>query len=82
MVFALEMIASSRFSGLIAGLGVAGLTLGFALQDVAKNCVAGYILHVLLHQPFGIGHTISVGDYIGTVLEISLRTTEMQTLDG
>jgi small-conductance mechanosensitive channel len=80
LVIALEMIAPGRFGSLIAGLGVAGFTIGFALQDVAKNFVAGIIL--LWQQPFEIGHAISVGDYTGTVLGISLRTTEMQTLDG
>jgi small conductance mechanosensitive channel len=80
LVIALEMIAPGRFGSLIAGLGVAGFTIGFALQDVAKNFVAGIIL--LWQQPFEIGHTISVGDYTGTVLGISLRTTEVRTLDG
>jgi small conductance mechanosensitive channel len=80
LVIALEMIAPGRFGSLIAGLGVAGFTIGFALQDVAKNFVAGIIL--LWQQPFEIGDTISVGDYTGTVLGISLRTTEVRTLDG
>ena len=80
LVIALEMIAPGRFGSLVAGLGVAGFTIGFALQDVAKNFLAGIIL--LWQQPFEIGHTISVGDYTGTVLEISLRTTEIRTLDG
>jgi small conductance mechanosensitive channel len=80
LVIALEMIAPGRFGSLIAGLGVAGFTIGFALQDVAKNFVAGIIL--LWQQPFEIGHTISVGDYTGAVLGVSLRTTEMRTLDG
>ena len=80
LVIALEMIAPGRFGSLIAGLGVAGFTIGFALQDVAKNFVAGIIL--LWQQPFEIGHTISVGDYTGSVLGISLRTTEVRTLDG
>jgi small-conductance mechanosensitive channel len=80
LVIGLEMIAPGRFGSLIAGLGVAGFTIGFALQDVAKNFVAGIIL--LWQQPFEIGDTISVGEYTGNVLGISLRTTEMQSLDG
>jgi small conductance mechanosensitive channel len=80
LVIALEMVAPGRFGSLIAGLGVAGFTIGFALQDVAKNFIAGIIL--LWQQPFEIGHTISVGDYTGAVLGISLRTTEVRTLDG
>jgi small-conductance mechanosensitive channel len=80
IVLALEQLAPGRFSSLIAGLGIAGFTIGFALQDVAKNFVAGILL--LIQQPFEIGDAIEVGGYGGTVLDISLRATEMRTWDG
>jgi len=80
IVLALEQLAPGRFSSLIAGLGIAGFTIGFALQDVAKNFVAGILL--LIQQPFKIGDEIEVAGYIGTVLDISLRATEMRALDG
>lgn len=64
----------------LAGLGILGFTVGFALQDVMKNFAAGIIL--LLQQPFHVGEAIGVKDYDGTVLEIDLRTTEMKTFDG
>jgi small-conductance mechanosensitive channel len=80
IVAALEQIAPGRFSSLIAGLGVAGFTIGFALQDVVKNFIAGLLL--LIQQPFDIGDSIEVSGFRGTVLDISLRATEMRTLDG
>jgi small conductance mechanosensitive channel len=80
LVIALEMVAPGRFASLVAGLGVAGFTIGFALQDVAKNFIAGIIL--LWQQPFEIGDAIQVADYGGTVLGITLRTTELRTWDG
>jgi small-conductance mechanosensitive channel len=80
IVLALEQLAPGRFSSLIAGLGIAGFTIGFALQDVAKNFVAGILL--LIQQPFDIGDSIEVAGYGGTVLDISLRATEMRTWDG
>lgn len=64
----------------LAGLGILGFTLGFALQDVMKNFASGIIL--LLQQPFHIGESIGVKEYDGTVLQIDLRTTEMKTFDG
>ncbi len=64
----------------LAGLGIIGFAVGFALQDVMKNFAAGIIL--LLQQPFREGDTISVLDYDGTVQTIDLRTTELKTLDG
>lgn len=67
-------------SSLLAGLGIVGLTVGFALQDIAKNFTAGLLL--MLQQPFQIGDTIEVKGYGGTIQDISLRATEMLTFDG
>jgi small-conductance mechanosensitive channel len=64
----------------LAGLGILGFTVGFALQDVMKNFAAGIIL--LLQQPFHVGENIGVKDFSGTVTQIDLRTTEIKTLDG
>jgi small conductance mechanosensitive channel len=80
IVLALEQIAPGRLTTLLAGVGIMGVTLGFALQDVAKNFVAGILL--LITQPFELGDTISVSDYTGTVLAINLRSTEMTEVDG
>ncbi len=67
-------------TSLIAGLGIAGFTIGFALQDVAKNFVAGILL--LLQQPFQIDDVVEVGHFKGKVENITLRATEMQAIDG
>lgn len=64
----------------LAGLGILGFTVGFALQDVMKNFAAGVIL--LLQQPFRVGEAISVAGFDGTILAIDLRATEMSTFDG
>ncbi|MGD2252632.1 MAG: mechanosensitive ion channel [Anaerolineales bacterium] len=80
IVVALEQVTGGKLGGLIAGLGVAGFTLGFALQDVAKNFVAGILL--LLQQPFEIGDSIEVAGYGGKVENITLRTTELLTWEG
>ncbi len=80
VILALEQVAPGRFSSLIAGLGVVGLTVGFALQDVAKNFIAGVLL--LMQQPIQIGDSVEVADYSGVVTDISLRTTDLRTYDG
>jgi small conductance mechanosensitive channel len=80
IVLALEQLAPGRLSGLVAGLGIAGFTIGFALQDVAKNFVAGILLLIL--QPFDIGDAIQVNGHAGSVLNITLRSTDLRTWDG
>lgn len=64
----------------LAGLGILGFTVGFALQDVMKNFAAGVIL--LIQQPFHIDEYIGVAGFDGQVLEIDLRATEIRALDG
>jgi small-conductance mechanosensitive channel len=67
-------------TGFVAGLGIAAFTIGFALQDIARNFVAGILL--LVQQPFSIGEAIKVGDFEGKVLDISIRDTVISTWDG
>jgi small-conductance mechanosensitive channel len=67
-------------SAFLVSLGVVGFTIGFALQDISKNFVAGLLL--LLQQPFDIGQAIEVNGFSGTVLNVDLRATEIQTFDG
>lgn len=67
-------------TGFVAGLGIAGITIGFALQDIAKNFISGLLL--LIRQPFQLGEFIEVSDFSGTVKEINIRDTVIETLDG
>jgi len=64
----------------LTGLGIVGFTVGFALQDVMKNFMAGVLL--LAQQPFKVGDAIAVTEIEGTVMSISLRSTELVTFDG
>ena len=67
-------------AGLVGALGVSGLVLGFAFQDIFQNLLAGILL--LLRQPFRVGDEIVSGDYIGTVEAIETRATFIRTYDG
>lgn len=69
-----------NLTAFLAGLGVVGFTIGFALQDVSKNFVAGLLL--LLQQPFNIGDVIEVKGFTGTVTDVDLRATVLRTVDG
>ena len=78
-IWALGMV-DFNVTGFVAGLGIAGLTIGFALKDIAENFIAGILL--LLQQPFDIGEGIEVAGYSGTVIDIAIRATTIRTWDG
>ncbi len=78
-IFALDQV-DFDVTGFIAGLGVAGFTIGFALQDIAKNFISGIML--LYRQPFNLGEYVKVAELDGTVREINIRDTVIETRDG
>lgn len=83
IIVAGTITALQRFfnvTAFLAGLGILGFTIGFALQDVMKNFASGVIL--LLQQPFHVGESIGVKGFDGTILTIDLRSTEMRATDG
>lgn len=66
-------------AALVAGLGLTGFALGFALKDVISNFLAGFL--VLLYQPFQRGDRIKVLENEGRVVEINFRYTVLETPD-
>ena len=61
-------------------LGVAGLGISLAMQDVLKSFVAGTFL--LFERPFRIGDEISIKDQRGIVEHIGIRTTRLRNADN
>lgn len=79
LYFALRMIGIDP-APLLAGAGIFGLTLAFALRDIAENYLSGILMG--LRNPFRIGDQIRSGDHEGTVEELNLRYTTLRTYDG
>ena len=67
-------------TSVLAGIGVIGLELGFAFQDIAANFVSGIIL--AFRRPFKIGEVIEVKDIMGKVTRTGLRDTAIETFQG
>ncbi|SHF25893.1 small conductance mechanosensitive channel [Microbulbifer donghaiensis] len=67
-------------TSLVALLGAAGIAVGLALKDTLQNIAAGFILLGL--RPFRVGELIQFGDTMGTVVEVGLFTTQLDTVDG
>ena len=66
-------------TALVATLGVVGLAISLAMQDVLKNVFAG--VYLLIERPFRPGEMVKVRDFVGVVETIDLRTTTLRA-DG
>jgi small conductance mechanosensitive channel len=65
---------------LIASLGLAGLTIGFAARDALSNLISGIL--IFWDRPFVIGDLVEVEGEYGRVDRITLRSTRVVTPDG
>jgi small conductance mechanosensitive channel len=65
---------------LLAGAGVAGVIIGFALQDSLSNLAAGFF--ILGTRPFDVDDVIRTGDVVGTVKAMLISNTTVVTFDG
>jgi small-conductance mechanosensitive channel len=67
-------------TALITGLGISGVAVALAVQNVLKDLLAS--LSIILDKPFLVGDFIIVGDYMGTVEHVGIRTTRVKSLTG
>ena len=75
-ISALGMIGIN-VNALVAGLGLTGFALAFALKDALSNLLAGAM--VLVYQPFRHGDHVKIQTFEGTVSKIDLRYTTLDT---
>lgn len=66
-------------SSLTIFAGVLGVGIGLGLQGIAKEFVSGLV--IIFERPIQVGDFINVGDFMGTVERISVRSTEIRTLE-
>lgn len=86
-VIAVMVIAMSLLSlvgipvgPLIASAGIAGIALGFGAQSLVKDILAG--IFMLLEDQYGVGDIVDLGEAIGAVEEVGLRSTRLRSIDG
>jgi small conductance mechanosensitive channel len=71
---------SNAVASLLAGAGIVGLAVGFALQEPLANMFSGVVLSV--KEIYRRGDLIQTNDYLGIIERITLRTTVLRALDG
>jgi small-conductance mechanosensitive channel len=67
-------------TSLLAGLGIAGLALGFAFKDIAANFIAGF--YIAIKSPINVGDIIEYQGVKGIVKDIGLRASNIKTFQG
>jgi small-conductance mechanosensitive channel len=69
-----------KVSAVLAGLGIGGVAVALAAQAVLKDLFSYFC--ILFDRPFVVGDFIIVGDYLGTIEHIGIKTTRIRSLSG
>ena len=67
-------------TALVAGLGIGGIALALGLQNILGDLFAS--VSILLDKPFVVGDFIIVGEFMGTVERIGVKTSHLRSLGG
>lgn len=82
-IFALLVVLSIfgvNVTGLVAGMGIGGVAVAFALQGILSDLFSSFSIY--LDKPFIEGDFISVGDKWGTVERIGIKSTRIRSIHG
>lgn len=71
---------SINITALVAGLGVGGVAIALAVQNILGDLFAS--LSILLDKPFAVGHFIVVDNLAGTVEHVGIKSTRIRSLSG
>ncbi len=82
-IFAILLILQNSgidIGALLAGLGILGIAVAFALKEVLSDLFACFIIYI--DRPFEVGDFVVLDKGRGTIRKIGLRTTRIRTLQG
>lgn len=65
---------------ILASAGIAGVAIGFGAQALVKDYLSGFFM--VIEDQYGIGDSVDLGEAIGVVEDVGLRTTQVRGLDG
>jgi small-conductance mechanosensitive channel len=84
LIFIGSVLAISKLgfdvSALVAGLGLTGFAVGFALKDAIANLVAGIM--IVLYKPIELGQTVDIAGSKGEIININLRYITIRKEDS
>lgn len=85
LIWTLGVIVGANNAGydigaILAGLGIGGLAFALAAQDTVSNLFGG--ITIFLDKPFRVQDRVKISGFDGTIREIGMRSTRLQTLEG
>jgi small-conductance mechanosensitive channel len=69
-----------EITALIAGLGIGGVAVALATQNILGDLFAS--LSIVLDKPFVVGDFLSIGEFLGNVEKVGIKTTRVRSLSG
>ena len=69
-----------NIGALVAGIGVTGIIIGFAVQNIVGDLFSSFC--IIFDKPFEVGDFIIIGDFMGVVENIGIKTTRLTSLGG
>jgi small-conductance mechanosensitive channel len=82
-VFALLVVLSNlgvNITSLVAGLGIGGIAVALAVQGILSDLFSSFSIY--FDKPFEVGDFVVVGDIMGTVEKVGVKTTRIASLQG
>lgn len=80
LLLVLNNIPGVEITSLITGLGITGVAVALAVQNILGDLFAS--LSIVLDKPFVIGDFVVVDEFAGTVRHVGLKTTRLESLSG
>ncbi len=78
VIIVLLQVNGIDVSGMLAGVGIASVVIGLAVQDALKDIIRGVTL--ITENYFKIGDVVKIGTTTGKVLELGIKTTKLKDL--
>lgn len=73
-------IFNVKVTPFLAGLGIIGVVVGLALQDLLKDLISG--IFIVLDDNYSVGDVIEVGGFRGDVVSVGLKSTKLKNYEG
>lgn len=79
-IYAILSILGVPVGTLIASAGIVSIAVGLSAQGLAKDVINGFF--ILLEKQYDVGDTVQIGQVLGNVVSVGLRTTQLLTPNG